>query len=525
MKSKWIIPVFCVLMIFAYHFVAYTGHYGYDDLHYAKLANDLNHGLFDFTDHYSYRWPVVVLTALSYQLFGINDFASALPALLVLTTIILLVFQVLKRESVSVIVAGLSLVCLNPVMLLYSDKLMPDIYLALAVFAVLYTISQHRYGKMFRDPRMAAMVVAGALLVGFMTKTLIVLLFPFLLFLFISDIRKKQFMNFWKWGIGFTVAFFGIYFFVIFLLTGDPLMRFRTIADGTLQGPLAEMQTVGFFIRQVSYRFFALLTHEGIVPGFLLALPLLISKKWKDVFAMKDQCAFYMVASVFLLIAADIFVPGSFMDMYLSVSARHYLFLVPVMAIPAAYIVGEVFSGVRNPLPGIAVMFVCALIAVFLYGNSWATTYFPLLVILILAALSRNFKSTRRVFLVLLVLVLMIPPAIMVKRANEIHYAGQRTIVMEEFILPDSDCIVLTDDVQMRLAKYYQQFSACRTEFHHFREVVEMQGKAESVFILQNPYTLHLSGEKDIFQNFLKNKDMNRTFSDANTKMVVFQLK
>lgn len=98
-----------VVIIVLHHLFAYTGHYGFDDIHYAQLANDLLHGKFDFNDHFTYRLPVILLTALSYKLFGISDFASSLPSLIIAILILTVVYSILKNDDRLTLISGLSL--------------------------------------------------------------------------------------------------------------------------------------------------------------------------------------------------------------------------------------------------------------------------------------------------------------------------------------------------------------------------------------------------------------------------------
>ncbi len=76
------LPIFIMGFMVLYHLVAYFGHYGYDYMQYAQLAKQIADGAFtlDNGDHFSYRWTLLLPTALSYKLFGVSDFASALPS-------------------------------------------------------------------------------------------------------------------------------------------------------------------------------------------------------------------------------------------------------------------------------------------------------------------------------------------------------------------------------------------------------------------------------------------------------------
>ena len=74
------ISILVLAFIFlANHFFGFFGHYGYDDMYYAALSQQvLAHNFSLGNDHYNYRWVTIFLTALAYKVLGVNDTASAL---------------------------------------------------------------------------------------------------------------------------------------------------------------------------------------------------------------------------------------------------------------------------------------------------------------------------------------------------------------------------------------------------------------------------------------------------------------
>ena len=73
-----------IIVIVFNHFFGYVGHYGWDDMEYARLAKDWADGNFDLSlNHFTYRWTIIGFTGLSYKFFGMSDFASALPSMIV----------------------------------------------------------------------------------------------------------------------------------------------------------------------------------------------------------------------------------------------------------------------------------------------------------------------------------------------------------------------------------------------------------------------------------------------------------
>ena len=81
--KRYLFFFFCIAFLFVYHIISFQGYFGYDDVEYAQLAIQLMNGDFEFSaNHFSSRIAVIALLALSYQLFGVNDFSSMFPSLL-----------------------------------------------------------------------------------------------------------------------------------------------------------------------------------------------------------------------------------------------------------------------------------------------------------------------------------------------------------------------------------------------------------------------------------------------------------
>jgi len=83
-----------------HHFWAYFGHFGIDDIHYARLGKRFADGTFSINDdHYTYRWGIIFSVGIAYKLFGISDHSSALPALASLLLIQILILRILRDKS------------------------------------------------------------------------------------------------------------------------------------------------------------------------------------------------------------------------------------------------------------------------------------------------------------------------------------------------------------------------------------------------------------------------------------------
>ena len=185
--SKIAVLIYFIAVPIIYHLLAYTGHFGYDDLHYAKLANDMLGGKIDWQDHYSYRWTLLFLTAFFYQLFGVSDVASCLPPLIITSLTIYFVYRVLKDENLVVIIIGLALTTLNNWSLFYADKIMPDVYVNLFIFLVFYVIYSYKFSNANKSPKIYGFYFGIAFLFGFISKETVLLIVPVLIYLFTID--------------------------------------------------------------------------------------------------------------------------------------------------------------------------------------------------------------------------------------------------------------------------------------------------------------------------------------------------
>ena len=138
--------VLCIVLLLINRFAAFHGHFGYDDLMYARLAANLLDGKLLLDDyHFAYRWTILFLTSFSYYILGITDFASAIPSLFVSILTMTIVYKICKHRSTGIFLFILLLFFLNPWSLYYSDKLMPDIYVAWACIGLITIMYFHRY--------------------------------------------------------------------------------------------------------------------------------------------------------------------------------------------------------------------------------------------------------------------------------------------------------------------------------------------------------------------------------------------
>ena len=483
----------CIVVL--YHLFGYTGHFGYDDLHYAELASDLLKGSVNFEDHYAYRFPVVLATALSYLIFGISDFSSSLPALFITFSILLIVFSILRKQGMKVLIIGLSLSAFSTWFLFYSNKLMPDIYVALSVISALAIINRYKYGSNKSGTLLHASLLAFSLLFGFMSKGTIVLVIPLLLFLVITDIIKKRDLKFWAYSLISGIGLLAVYLLIIWLLTGDVLKRFDAIASNSYLNLCSyDQQSLRILLKRIFFGFFELSIFQSLVTGFIFAFAILFQRKGLRYFKLDDSFSFFLVSAVILFLSSNFMTisPSAYAPMCLD--PRHYLFLIPVAAIPAAKIITDYLESKQYAFQIIAALFCIAFISFFLHGTAFWKLYLPLSVLFSIYFFLRSSLRAQQLFILLFAAILLLVPIEMISYAQQLKYKQQRALVVDLVLEKNKDCNIISNEVQKRLLGYYTGFDKDQAQrFLSFDEFETDTAIGGEKLMLLNGHTRYLS--------------------------------
>ncbi|MCB9284975.1 MAG: hypothetical protein H6563_12935 [Lewinellaceae bacterium] len=491
---KYLILLLHLGVLLAYHQSGYLGHYGFDDLHYAQLAHDLNHGIVDFNNHYSYRISIIGLTALSYKLFGVSDFASALPPLLLSAGILSLVFALLRNKPWTTLFAGLSLTTFSNWYLFYSDKLMPDIYVAFSVMAALFILHKYKYGSPKNRPAGYALLFALALLFGFISKGTILLVAPLLLYLAAIDLIYKRDLRFWAYSAVFGVTLLAVYFAGIWFLTGDFAKRFEAIVNNSYLNLCSyDQQPWKYLLGRISYQFFNLTVYDGLFTGYVFVLVYVLRRRVRDYFRFETPFSFFLVSSVILFLSAN-FMSTSFSAYTpMCLDPRHYLFLVPVVSIPAASILTAFLEKKKGGYLLLLLLGLLSALSFFLPGNAFWELFLPLTALILLYFLFGKSAGARVIFMLLLALVLAIKPFHSLKYARKVRYRAQKEVVFDQILNRKEDCYVITNEVQKRLGDYYSGFEKNGKTFLSYGKFDPDTLHDRKILLLTNGYTRYLS--------------------------------
>jgi len=459
-RISFLILSLAILIIIAHHVFGYIGHYGFDDLYYARLANDLRNGIINYDDQYSYRLTILSLTALSYSIFGISDLASALPTMLVSISIIILVYHSLKDKGHFIMSLGLSLVVFSHWFLFYSDKIMPDIYIAFSVFLAVFIINKYKYESNKKNPFLYALLLSLALFFGFISKGTIVLIIPLLIYFVIIDIYYNRDLRFWLYSILSGSLIIISYFLLIKLLTGNISQRFEAIAGNSYLNLCSyDQQPFIITLKRISYGFLNMMTYQSMLTSFIILIPFIFKKKALEYLKLNDSFSFYVVSSLLLLLSSNFMTISMSSYVPMCLDPRHFMFLTPVVAIPAAIILFDHIKERRRTLKYLLASSVIMGLSYFLQGDSFWRLYLPLTLIFGIDYLFRKRQDIRIAFVLSFIFILSFQFLGMLKYAGDVKYRKQKMLFTEQILDRDSNYYLISNEVQKRLAYYYSDFN------------------------------------------------------------------
>lgn len=536
MKKNKLLPVsflfLFILLFIVHHAYAFLGHYGFDDLHYAQLAKALLEGKIDFSDHYSYRFAILVPTALAYVFFGVSDWASAVPALMAASLVLWLVVRALRQESAWVILIGLGLTACSDWFLFYSDKLMPDIEVALALMMAVFVVDRYKYHSDQSRPQVYALGFVLALALGFLAKETIVLSLPMSLYWFASDLWKRQHGRFWRYSILFGIGFLVLYFSLIGLWTGNAWARLQAIADNSyLNACSYDQQSTAILLRRLYRDFFALAGTELLLFNLVFVLAYVFRRGIVKVFALPDSTSFYASSAILLFLASNFMSISLKAYVPMCLDARHYLFLIPIAAVPAARFLGEFLEQKKS---AIALMVSLALASTWVLSINqqlFEKPYLPSLLLFgLYAVLPKVNVFFKTLFSLFLFSILLIGPLQQWQYARKVAYGSQKAITLQFFTHNNDSVYVITDEVQKRLGNYYNGFNSnAASQFLGFDQFSFDTLDGRKKYLYLNWYTQFLSGlSNGDLPDYARNLDtiLNpKVYQNPGLNMAIYELK
>jgi 4-amino-4-deoxy-L-arabinose transferase-like glycosyltransferase len=501
-RIKILFFLFIILFLFIHHFFGYLGHYGYDDMEYAQLAKQWVDGNFHLSNinHFTYRWTIVGLTGLSYFLFGMNDFASALPSLFVTISILVIIYWMTRNKSTWISIITMSLFIFNPWTLFYSDKIMPDLYIALSVLGALATYWNYRFNSEQKYTFLHALFLAGFLFLGFLTKETILLLVPVLLFIVVCDFIQKRTIKFWIQSVLIGAVILLFYFILIKIKTGNMWMRFNAISTNSYVNPCSyDLLPVSELLSRITFKFWFEMICQVMLVGIVFLVPVLRGKSIREFLKMKDENSFLITVSLVTLVAANFMTINFKSYVPMCVDVRHYLYAIPLIAIAFAP-QSEKFITNREgrfSVPLIALGMTLIALSQSFYNELYFFVPFTLFCFFRAFIKTEISKNSRNVLFVIFIAILFVLPVFRIFKENKEDFRSINTMIKKHFKNNQSKTIVFTDHVLKRISDYYLQYDTINTRFVDFYDAGKTTIKNdEKVYILFNDYTIYVTDLK-----------------------------
>ncbi|MCL2290735.1 MAG: glycosyltransferase family 39 protein [Bacteroidetes bacterium] len=526
---KYAILILFLTGLVLFHKFCYIGHYGYDDMQYAKMASDFLQGTVNYDDHFSYRTPVVLPTALSYSLFGVSDLASAIPPLITTAFILIILFLILRKEDWKTILIALSLTTFSTWFIFWSDKLSSDIYIAFSLFASLAVLYKYKYDSDKKYVFLYAFLFAAALFWGFLAKEVVVLMTPLLLYFFIWDMIHKQDRKFWIYSILSGAFLLIAYFFIIWLLTGNFLTRFEAIVNNSYLNLCSyDQQSLRILLKRIAWDFWDMCIYQNMIIGFVFILAYFFQKNVLTYFKMKDSFSFFFVSSVILILSCN-FMTISFTSYSpMCIDPRHYLFLIPIVSIPASIIIMRFIEEKKQGIFIFIILLGVSLIAYFSGYKLFTQLYLPLTILFCLYLFLKPKKIFQILFVGAFVIILFMPMINWIKYAPYVQYRTQKEYIFEQIIRKNEQVLVITDKVQKRLGEYYIGFDVnSPIKFITYDEFEKKPTTDRKNILLYNRHTIHLSGLRhDDLPYYVRNVSAlnNLLFEDNIIDMYIYEM-
>ncbi|MEO5570357.1 MAG: glycosyltransferase family 39 protein [Bacteroidia bacterium] len=210
----------------------------------------LEHGYFFSDSVQSHRFGVFIPQAILLKLFGESPYIINLWTLVSsVATLFILYYFLLKYINRAVaVIAGL-LLSVNLIQVIYSSVVFPDIIVSLFAISCIYFIYKGRKEEQSWLKNSLLFVLCFAF--GFAVKESVVLVLPFVAFIFWKDFRDKKLLAFQKISIVFLILFTLFVFIVSKIITDDFMFFYKSYGYYTVYSPLNNLTD---FLIQISYK-------------------------------------------------------------------------------------------------------------------------------------------------------------------------------------------------------------------------------------------------------------------------------
>jgi hypothetical protein len=480
--------------LFLNHLFGFFGHYGYDDMYYARLANTLIHGKFELgVDHYYYRWVIISLTAVSYKLLGISDHTSAImPICFTLGTAWLVSKCIADRWQGLMAVFMFGLYSWT---LFYADKLMPDVYVAAFFFASMYLVYTYR-----RDQRQLvghAIAFAVSVFLAFLSKETIILTAPVYAYLVFIDFFHRRHRRFWFIAYGTLAVVMVLYLCLIKVETGHFLQRFYAIKQQSYFNPCSyDLLPISETIHRVTSGLLLVFTRTGMVMLLIFGLIPLTSSTFTRVFRLEEADDFFPLVFILSVLCCNFMTTSPSHYVPMCEDPRHYLFLTPIAAIMASRGLKLYLQHPNKHLWVILAVWIAFYVSMTFHLENQYTTYLPLGILCLVCTLC-VYISYRPMILWTIAIgaILLAQPIQTLRYARSQGYKYQKWLIKTSLSHVSTPVRVISNQPLCEMGIYYLSFDSSHVTFRTFAQVKGTTiDSGQKVYVIYDAFTNYLSG-------------------------------
>lgn len=483
---RLIFPFLC-LFCTLFCFLSFDGYYFYDDTTYAEYAFLLKEGRsIPLANIFGNRWGLLFPLALSYMVFGVNDFSTVLlPFLCILGSLLVMYFYLPLHNPLwrffTLVLFGLDFYTL-----FFSNKLYPDVFLTFSCLLASCLLF-HRKNNLA-----VASTFVFCMCWAFLCKETLIYILPFTAWLLFTDLRLKRHLLFWRHSLLCFSIFALFYFSFYYYFTGDVFYRFTVIRQEHYSADYSYFdKPFSYLFARLTWQPPAMLISSGMMVAFLPAL-LVFDKKIRE--NLPAPALFYSGLAfsglgMFWFCSTHPWVYNP-----IALFPRFILFLVPFFSIASGYVLSKIFISPKIALKTGILFLLTFFFALFLKEYKLSLIYLLLSLYLML----NYFLFIKKPFLrpvipaFILSLILLIHPVYSMSKSSENGYQDEKELIRQNFQQIHQKTIIFADDKFVNGYRFYFRFRPDRRmsakNYAAFNE--KSLPEETEIFLLMNEHSI-----------------------------------
>ncbi len=476
----WIL-LFCSIVYGIHFYFFHGGYFGFDDIEYCRLADSIVKGNFTHDSLYAHRYASYLPLVFSYLVLGVSDFSNFISGFLIFIATIYIFLTLIKGMEVTYQWLGAMLLAFTPMYLMYVEKPMPDIMVALGFFISFSSYFSLKFNiNIYRNH--AAWFVIGVIIL-FLAKETFLIFYPFFIVLLSADILKKANYSFWKQVVIILSLFVIVYSLYSWYFLGDPLARIHHIFAGQYISACSyDLQPISATIQRITYQLWQELARNIFLLPLCFVPILWNSKENKIKFIAKSYVGLLLLAN-FMTISYTSYVP-------LCPDPRHHIYILPISALVFGYGLSHVCKfSFRDLVLSLTILGTILFISVIKnFESSW-WLYLPIMTALIAGYKKQNIAMVGLVSLGLISVFFQ-----NCKYNNKVNYKEQK--LLNKFVIYDISGYkyAITDRVNHDYGLLHSDFDTTLVKFVDYKAMDTFNFKPGiSQYLIGNGMTSYLS--------------------------------